>query len=269
MKRRKFFKNSLATAVGASAVGASGLGLSAHHPASAHSSQQTTKEYYELRAYELKSGGKLAVFEDYLSKAVIPALNKIGIQNIGVFTEMGLPEPPKLYMLIPYKSIEEFATAQEQMRQQNVYQNNSEAYMQATPTNLNFIRMDNYLMEAFDVIPQMKVPEKGKRIFELRNYESFSEEAGIRKVEMFNEDEMEIFYKTGLTPVFFGKTMIGQDLPNLIYMLVFEDMEERDRNWKKFIDHPDWKKASGLEKYANTVSQVKRTFLLPTDYSQI
>lgn len=263
MKRRTFFKNSLA------AAGATAVGVSAAKPASAQPSQQTAKEYYELRVYELKSGSKLAVFEEYLSKAVIPAFNEIGIQNIGVFTEMGLTEPPKLYVLIPYKSIQEFADAQKKMQQQQVYQNNSEAYLEATPANLNFIRIHNYLMEAFDVIPQMKVPEKKKRVFELRNYESFSEEAGVRKVEMFNEDEMDIFYKTGLTPVFFGQTLVGQDLPNLIYMLVFEDIEERDRNWKKFIDHPEWKSVSGLEKYANTVSQVKRTFLLPTDYSQI
>ncbi len=264
MKRRTFVKNSLATS-----VAATGLGISATSLASPNSPQQTAKEFYELRVYQLKSGGKMGVFKDYLSKAVIPALNKIGIKNIGVFTEMGMSDPPKLYMLIPYKSLEEFASAPEKMAQQQVYKDNAEAYLKATQDNLNFIRMHNYLMEAFDVIPQMKVPEKGKRIFELRNYESFSEEAGMRKVEMFNVDEMDIFYKTGLTPVFFGKTLIGQDLPNLIYMLVFDDIEERDSNWKKFIDHPDWKKASGLEKYANTVSQVNRTFLLPTDYSQI
>lgn len=264
MKRRTFFKNSLATAVGASSLGLSTDSLSSNYP-----SQQVAKEYYELRIYELKSGGKLAVFEDYLSKAVIPALNAIGIKNIGVFTEMGMSDPPKLYLLIPYQSLEEFAGAHEKMQQQQVYQNNREAYLKATPDNLNFIRLDSYLMEAFDVIPQMKVPEKGERIFELRNYESFSEEAGMRKVEMFNEEELDIFYKTGLDPVFFGKTMIGQNLPNLIYMLVFDDIAERDRNWKKFVDHPDWKKVLGLEKYANTVSQVKRTFLLPTAYSQV
>jgi hypothetical protein len=129
--------------------------------------------------------------------------------------------------------------------------------------------MHNYLMEAFDVIPRLRVPEQKERLFELRNYESFSEEAGRRKVEMFNEDEMDIFYDTGLDPVFFGKTIIGQDLPNLIYMLVFDDMEGRDRNWQKFLEHPEWKRISGLEKYADTVSQVKRTFLQPTEYSQI
>ncbi|WKN33246.1 NIPSNAP family protein [Porifericola rhodea] len=260
MKRRSFVKNSVATL----AATASAASLS-----TAADLQQASKEYYELRVYQLKSGGKLSVFEEYLSKAVIPALNNIGINNIGVFTEMGKSDPPKLYMLIPYQSLEQFASAEEKIKKQAVYQDNSKNYMSATSDNPNFIRIYNYLLEAFDVIPKMKVPEKGERIFELRDYESFSEEAGMRKVEMFNKDEMDIFYKTGLDPVFFGKTMVGQDLPNLIYMLVFDNIEERDANWKKFSNHPDWKRVSGMEKYANTVSQVKRTFLLPTSYSQI
>ncbi|MFP4091275.1 MAG: NIPSNAP family protein, partial [Cyclobacteriaceae bacterium] len=246
MKRRTFVRHSLAASVAASSVGA----------LSAQPAQQVNKEYYELRVYTLKSGGKLKVFGDYLSKAMIPALNEMGIKNIGVFTELGQSDPPKLYVLIPYQSIEQFATAQQEMLKKQVYQQNSRPYMEATPGNPNFIRMHNYLMEAFDVIPQIKVPEKKDRLFELRDYESFSEEAGQRKVDMFNVDEMDIFYETGLDPVFFGKTLIGQDLPNLIYMLVFDDMEARDRNWQKFIDHPEWKRISGLEKYANTVSQL-------------
>jgi len=86
---------------------------------------------------------------------------------------------------------------------------------------------------------------------------------------MFNDDELPIFYETGLDPVFFGETLIGQHLPQLTYMLTFRDMEERDANWKKFIDHPEWKRVSGLPKYANSVSNIHRVFLEPTPYSQV
>ena len=124
-------------------------------------------------------------------------------------------------------------------------------------------------MIAFSGIPTMKVPSQTERVFEFRNYESFSEEAGQRKIKMFNEGELDIFYKTGLNPVFFGEVLIGQNLPCLSYMLVFKDIEERDANWEKFIAHPEWKHMSQLPEYANTVSQVNRTFLVPTEYSQV
>ena len=49
------------------------------------------------------------------------------------------------------------------------------------------------------------------------------------------------FYETGLHPVFFGETIIGEKLPQLTYMLTFKDMEERDANWKKVC------RSSGVE----------------------
>jgi hypothetical protein len=69
--------------------------------------------------------------------------------------------------------------------------------------------------------------------------------------------------------VFFGQMMIGKNVPNLTYMITFDDMKAHDDNWKKFIDHPDWKKLSADPKYADTVSKIIRTFLKPEDCSQI
>ena len=52
-------------------------------------------------------------------------------------------------------------------------------------------------------------------------------------------------------------------------MLAFESMEERNANWKKFSADPNWKRISKLDKYSNTVSDIKRTFLIPLNYSQL
>lgn len=262
MRRRSFVKNSLAASAG---LGAAGLSS-----AQAGQQQAAGKEYYELRVYELKGGGKQKVFENYFSKALIPALNNIGIRKVGVFQEMGMSEPPKLHVLIPYQNIEQFATAAKKVEEQSVYKENSSAYFEsATPENPNYTRYESSLMLAFDAIPQLKVPEQKERLFELRTYEGFDEDAVQRKIKMFNKEELPIFYKTGLHPVFFGEGLIGTQLPHLTYMLVFEDMDERDQNWQKFIDDPEWKQVSGLSEYANTVSKIRRTFLRPTDYSQI
>jgi hypothetical protein len=52
-------------------------------------------------------------------------------------------------------------------------------------------------------------------------------------------------------------------------MLVFRDMEERDKNWQAFIAHPDWAAMSKDPQYANTVSKIIRVFLEPMSISQI
>ena len=257
MNRRNFLQQSALTAAGAGAL-------------SFTPGQEVNREYYELRIYELRNGGKRSVVDTYWKDAMIPALNALGVSNVGVFTEMGQPEPPKFYVLLPYRSLDQWTQARQQLDQQDAYQRNSANYFQnATPESPNFVRYESSLMIAFEGLPQMKVPEQKERIIELRTYESFDEDAAQRKVKMFNEEEFAIFDATGLHTVFFGETLIGDKLPQLTYMLVFDDIAERDQNWRAFIDHPEWKRASKLPEYADSVSRVNRTFLVPTDYSQV
>ena len=233
-------------------------------------SQAAGQQFYEWRTYELKSGSKMGVFDEYLQSALIPALNAIGVKQVGVFTEMGMSEPPKLHLLLPFSSIEEFAQSTQNVLKQSVYQQNSKSFAEsATPDNPNYTRYESSLMRAFEAIPQMEVPEAGERIFELRTYEGFNDDAVRRKIDMFNKEELRIFNKTGLHPVFFGETLIGKNLPQLTYMITFRDMTERDANWKKFSAYPEWKEVSALPQYANSVSRINRLFLKPTSYSQV
>jgi hypothetical protein len=133
-----------------------------------------------------------------------------------------------------------------------------------------FVRMESSLMLAFKDMPKLEVPEKKKRLFELRTYESHSIKASKKKIEMFNEGgEIAIFKKTGLQPVFFGETLIGPLMPNLTYMLVFEDMADRDKKWKVFGSSPEWKKLRSNPAYKDTVSNITDIILRPSGYSQI
>src|SRR5438445_645577 len=76
------------------------------------------------------------------------------------------------------------------------------------------------------------------RIMELRTYESHSKKANMKKIEMFNTGEIAIFRRAGLSPVFFGETMIGSRMPNLTYMIAFENMAAHDKAWAAFSTDP-------------------------------
>lgn len=228
--------------------------------------QTSGRQIYELRVYELTMGS-LRHIEDYLEKALIPALNRHGVPNVGVFRESGKNEPPKIYVLIPYASMADYGRVREALGRDETYRKDSDAYNKLP--NAVYFRYKSSLLEAFAGLPSLVVPPKGDRIFELRIYEGYSDDAVSRKVKMFNEGEIEIFRKTGLNAVFFGETISGPDMPCLQYMLVFRDMEERDKNWQAFIAHPDWAAMSKDPQYANTVSKIIRVFLEPMSISQI
>ncbi|MBK9138558.1 MAG: NIPSNAP family protein [Verrucomicrobia bacterium] len=259
-----------------STVTAGAAGLAAALPG--HAAQPAApgqREYYELRRYQLRRGAKQKLFDDYVSQAAIPAMNRAGVKPIGVFNVMLGPDSPSVYVLIRYESLEQFATASDRMRSDEEYRRLAAPYTDLPATDPGYIRVESSLMVAFEGMPKLEVPsgvaEKKPRIFELRIYESHSKKANKKKIEMFNIGEIAIFRRTGLTPVFFGETLIGTRLPNLTYLLVFDDLAARDKAWSTFVADPEWKTLSTTPGYTDPeiVSNISNVLLRPTSYSQI
>ncbi len=264
MKRRTFLTSSLA------ATGLAGFRLRA-----ADDAARPAREFYELRLYHLRRGPKQKLFDDYAREAAIPALNRIGIGPVGAFQVATGPDSPTAYLLIPYKSAEDFVTATNRMRADAGYQKAGAEFINASASDPAYVRVESSFMVAFAGMPKLEVPAGAKtnqpRLFELRTYESHSKKANQTKIKMFNEGEIAIFRRTGLQPVFFGETLIGNKLPNLTYMLVFDNMAAHDKNWGTFVSDPDWKKLSTTPGYTDPeiVSNITNLFLRPTPYSQI
>lgn len=259
MKRKNFIQN---VALTTSALVTGQLAF-------AGSEKAGKKELYEWREYEIHFGGSQNALHEYFEKALIPALNKFGVKTVGVFRETGKTDSPKIYLLIAYPSFEDYISINEKLKSDNDFKKNSANWDKMAAEKPVYNRFNTSLLIAFDGLPVLKVPAKEPRIFELRIYEGYNEDAVRRKVKMFNDEEFPIFYRTKLNPVFFGEAIAGPHLPNLTYMITFKNMEERDKNWAAFIADADWKRVSADPQYANTVSNIRRVFLEPVPYSQI
>jgi hypothetical protein len=232
------------------------------------------QQYLELRVYRLgKPGADHSLLDAYLEKAAIPALNRLGISPIGAFTETEGKDDPAIYVLVPYPTIESFATMPARLKADAQFQEAGADYLQTPKSKPGFLRIDSWLMLAFAGMPKVNVPpycrEKKPRLFEIRTYESYSETKAQKKVDMFNAGEIETMLEVGLGPIFFGQTLLGANLPHLIYMLSAETREAHNQHWAGFRDHPTWKKLQADRQYADTVSKSTNRFLAPMPYSQI
>jgi hypothetical protein len=257
MKRRNFLHNTLAAST------LTTLG------ATAQTGPKKGREYYELRVYSVATPEKQALLDAYLQNTALPAYAKMGIKNVGAFKALNDVANHSVYLLIPYTSMEQFVTASTKTGGELAYGASAD-YAGVPMKDPVYDRIESSLFLAFEGMPQLKVPAKKDRIFELRIYESHNEKAGKQKVKMFNAGgEIKIFNQTGLTPVFFGEALVGTRLPNLTYMLTFDNMEARDRNWKQFGSHPDWVKLKDQPEYVDTVSKITNIFLAPAAYSQV
>jgi NIPSNAP len=233
------------------------------------------REFYELRKYHLQSGPQTKLMDAYLSGALIPALNRMGIPAVGVFNLTFGPETPTKYVLIPSTDLEKLVTLELLLAKDEEFMK-AAAPVWAIPASAPaFIRIESKLMVAFEGYPKLTVPEsvakKENRIYQLRTYESPTQQDHARKVEMMNSGEYEAFKNAGCVQVFYGDALIGPSMPNLTYMLSFPDLDSLNTGWSKFNADPIWKKLTSSPRFnfEPTVSNVSNLVLSPASYSQI
>ena len=233
------------------------------------------REYYQLRRYSLQNGPQRKLADGFFRDALIPALNRLGIRPVGIFSAVIGPESPSLYVLMPGTSVETLVTADVRLEKDAEYLKTGAPFLNAPATAPAYARMESSLMLAFEGWPKLTVPpvtaEHAARVFELRTYESSTDQDHRRKVEMFNSGEFDVFNNAGFWQIFYGDTLVGSRMPNLTYMIGFPDLSERARMWKAFGADPGWKKLNGSSRYnfEEIVSNITNVILSPTSYSQI
>ena len=277
--RRDFLKTSLAAGA---ATTFAGLGsASAAAPVSG-------RDYYELRAYRLKPGASDALVHSYLEKAYIPALNARGIANVGVFTEVDVDKkavtskpkvgtaeaPVAIWVLATHPSLESFVSVTGDLNTDPVVQKAGADYLLTPKSSPAYDRVDIWLLRAFTAQPRMELAAFSKnkvptRIFELRDYESHSEERALSKMAMFNNGEIPLMKSLGMSPLFYGQALAGPNLPHLRYVTCAADLATHLDNWKKFGPDPRWAKMKDMAEYKDNTSKNTSRFVVPTAYSQI
>ena len=232
------------------------------------------REYYELKTYTLKNENQEKRVDAYLKEAYLPALKRMGINNVGVFKVIpnDFKLSNKIYVLTPFESLEAFENVKSMLAVDKTYMSAGADYINATHDNTAFERISIVLMRAFPDMPKMKPTDvagsRTDRVYELRSYEGPTEAMYQRKVDMFNEGgEVELFESLGFNAVFYADVIAGDKMPNLMYMTTFTNMEKRDALWKDFGNAPKWKEISAMDIYKNTVSHADIDLLYPTEYS--
>lgn len=232
-------------------------------------------EYYEIRSYLLGERGDPKAIDEYLETALIPALGRLGVGPIGVFTNSPADDTgsPRIVAVIPYKSADQIFTIKEQLKADEKYKSLAQSYLGRGPRDAPYQRIESELLISMDCMPELTVKKESlgnsDRVYELRIYESANERLGDLKVDMFNSGEVPIFLDCGIQPVFIGQAVIGPFTPSLTYLTVYPNEAKRGQAWKDFRVHPDWQILKEIEKYKGTVSKIYKYVLVPKPYSKM
>ena len=229
----------------------------------------------DLRWYYLRNSAdqQMQRTSRFIETHAVPAVKRAGLSHLGVFANLIAPGGPFLLTLTSHPSLAAMEQRMLKLAEDKEYVKAQDTY-NSTP-GLGYARAEFSLLRAFDGMPDIETPplEAGRapRVFELRIYESDNAATLRRKVKMFEDGEIAIFRKLGMRPVFFGTTMIGRNMPNLTYLLAYDDLAHREKCWRAFADDPDWKKLRaqpGLSD-AEIVSNISSMLLRPLPFSTI
>lgn len=233
-------------------------------------------DFVELRTYRFASPAQQQRTEKYLQEALLPALHRAGIPLVGVFkpVETDSTFGKKLYVLIPYKTVDQFMGIDAVLEKDQSYAQAGSDYINARYDTPPYVRIEKILMNGFSGMPGVAKPDLKspvtERLYELRSYEGHTEKISRNKVDMFNAgDEIGLFKRLGFNAVFYGEVVSGPRMPNLIYMTSFENQDSRNAHWKAFVEDAYWKDISSRKEYQNNMSKMSIYFLRATAYSDL
>jgi hypothetical protein len=242
-----------------------GMGLAA---AATDAAKRT--RFYLFEQFKLKQGSQLPRLHDYISQSMLPAMNRIHAGPKIFLESLVTPHSPQLLAVYGFSSLEEMWSVHTKTMADETLLKKFEA-LESGPEPA-FESIDSTLIEATGYSPEIK-PEASAspRIFEWRVYHSptFRQLGALH--ERFRGPEMKIFHRAGIHPVLYGSTVIGQNLPNLTYLMPFADLAAREKAWSAFAADADWPKVrqESIDKSGQIVAMSQISLYKATPYSPV
>lgn len=103
-------------------------------------------------------------------------------------------------------------------------------------------------------------------IHELRIYTCLPGQLGRLKAR-FENATLAIWDRIGIKPVGFWTTLVGPSNNELIYLVEWQSLEERERKWAEFAADPEWLEARRKsEEAGEIVANIASSLLQPTSF---
>ena len=230
----------------------------------------------ELRHYHLRNNSdqQMAGITAFLKTHALPASQRAGVLTQGAFANLIGGAGPFVILLNSYPSLAAMEASTQKLAEDKLFQKALDEYY-AKP-GLSYVRVESTLLRGFDSMPAIEAPPlevaEGKtHIFELRTYASDDNATLRSKIKMFESGEIGIFKRLGMRPVFFGSALAGANMPNLTYMLCYDNLAHREKVWQSFGADTEWAKLRATPGWsdAEIVSGITNTMLRPLPFSPI
>ncbi len=195
--------------------------------------------YYLMQTFYLRHGSQLARLHEYVGQSLLPALEKSHPGPKIALEALVAAHTPQAVLISGHGTAEEALSLREAMMGAKGFaewESGAEA---------PYEHYTSALLQAMDYSPEVAVPApppKKPRLFEIRQYHSPTwRQLGFLH-ERFKGPEIAIFHRVGVHPILYTQTVVGPNMPNLTYVIPFEDLAAREKAWDAFGADPEWQK---------------------------
>lgn len=106
-------------------------------------------------------------------------------------------------------------------------------------------------------------------IYEYRVYEAMPGKLQ-NVVARFRDHTTKIFERHGIKNIGYWTSDVGDFSDRLIYIVAFENAEQREKAWNSFRSDPEWNKVRAESEVDGLiVKRVSNSLLTPTDFSPL
>lgn len=266
-----FDRRSFLTRTGPAAAMVSAAALAGPTPAGADDKSPARTPYIEVVTIRAHFGEQSDRLFSWLEKRAMPILKRHIEGPIGAFTVDVGPHIPSAVVISSYPSLAAYELAGDRLFADPDWLSSISEVEASGPS---FFRQDFTLLHALPFSPALKASAAGDpahKVFELRTYEASTYRQLDMMHQRFHPQEIEVFAKCGINPIFYADTYVGPNQPNMVYMIPFESEAHREKAWAAFRAHPDWKTiaAEWMKKSGELARNIYNSILVPTGFSMI
>lgn len=263
--RRTFLRRVSATALTSAAV------LSSGRPATGEEGRSAPQTIYEILTLRLQSGDQMGRLLAWYEKRAFPLFQKYKFGPVGMFTMQVGPAIPSLVEILSYPSLAEMSAMWDRLFADPDW---IAARADLEANDPAYYRRDSLLLRATPFSPALTAAASGSaahKIYELRIYESPTFRQLGYLHDRFAGGEIDIFHKSGIHPVLYGDTLVGPNMPNMAYLIPFENLAAREAAWAAFGSNPDWVKIrdESIKHGGEIVRNITNMFFSPAAFSML
>lgn len=227
--------------------------------------------FYTLETFFMKNGDQPGRLNEFISKAFLPAARKVHAGPMVFLEAVVAAHLPQFVTVMGFKSADEALSLWKGLHQQEGY---SEAVKRwESEPNAPYEHASLTLLEAAEYSPEIAIgePAKTPRVFELRVYHSPTWRQLAALHERFSGPEIRIFHRCGIHPLLYASTVFGENLPNLTYLIPFDDLAAREKAWNAFAGDAEWLKVrkESTAKHGQIASVIQVAVYRATAYSPV